>query len=71
MDLVSNLLLGFQNAVTLQNLLYCFTGVSVGTLIGVAAKGNMLDKDGKLPRVGRALMADSKANSASIAPNSD
>ena len=35
MDLVSNLLLGFQNAVTLQNLLYCFTGVSVGTLIGV------------------------------------
>ena len=58
MDLVSNLLLGFQNAVTLQNLLYCFTGVSVGTLIGVAAKGNMLDKDGKLPRVGRALMAD-------------
>ena len=34
MDLVSNLLLGFQNAVTLQNLLYCFTVVSVGTLIG-------------------------------------
>ena len=30
----------------------------MGTLIGVAAKGNMLDKDGKLPRVGRALMAD-------------
>lgn len=35
MDLISNLMLGFQNAVTLQNLLYCFTGVSVGTLIGV------------------------------------
>lgn len=31
---------------------------TVGTLIGVAAKGNLLDKDGKLPRVGRALMAD-------------
>lgn len=31
---------------------------TVGTLIGVASKGNMLDKDGKLPRVGRALMAD-------------
>lgn len=31
---------------------------TVGTLVGVAAKGNMLDKDGKLPRVGRALMAD-------------
>lgn len=31
---------------------------TVGTLIGVAAKGNMLDKEGKLPRVGKALMAD-------------
>lgn len=31
---------------------------TVGTLVGVASKGNMLDKDGKLPRVGRALMAD-------------
>ena len=31
---------------------------TVGTLIGVAAKGDMLDKDGKLPRVGRALMSD-------------
>ena len=31
---------------------------TVGTLIGVAAKGDMLDKEGKLPRVGRALMAD-------------
>lgn len=35
MDLMANLLLGFQHAVTLQNLLYCFIGVSVGTLIGV------------------------------------
>ncbi len=35
MDLMVNLLLGFQHAVTLQNLLYCFIGVSVGTLIGV------------------------------------
>ena len=31
---------------------------TVGTLVGVAAKGNLLDKEGKLPRVGRALMAD-------------
>lgn len=31
---------------------------TVGTLIGVAAKGDMLDKEGKLPRVGRALMSD-------------
>lgn len=31
---------------------------TVGTLIGVASKGNMLDEEGKLPRAGRALMAD-------------
>ncbi len=35
MDLLSNLILGFEHAVTLQNLFYCFMGVSVGTLIGV------------------------------------
>lgn len=31
---------------------------TVGTLIGVASKGNLLDKEGKLPRVGGALMSD-------------
>lgn len=31
---------------------------TVGTLIGVASKGNLLDKDGKLPKVGSALMSD-------------
>ena len=31
---------------------------TVGTLIGVAEQGNMLDKDGKLPKVGAALMSD-------------
>lgn len=31
---------------------------TVGTLAGVASKTNMIDKDGKLPRVGRALLAD-------------
>ena len=35
MDLIANLLLGFESAVSLQNLFYCFVGVSVGTLIGV------------------------------------
>lgn len=35
MDLIANLWVGLQHAVTLQNLLYCFVGVSVGTLIGV------------------------------------
>ena len=31
---------------------------TVGTLIGVADKGGLLDKDGNLPRAGGALMAD-------------
>ena len=35
MDLLSNLSLGFATAFTLQNLLYCFIGVTLGTLIGV------------------------------------
>jgi TctA family transporter len=34
-DLVANLALGFQTAVTVTNLLYCFGGVLLGTLIGV------------------------------------
>ena len=35
-----------------------------GTLIAVAQKGDLLDKDNKLPRLGRALMADSGATMA-------
>jgi putative tricarboxylic transport membrane protein len=35
MDLLSNLALGFQTALTLQNVLYAFMGVVLGTLIGV------------------------------------
>ncbi len=35
MDLLSNLSLGFETAFTIQNLLYCFIGVTLGTLIGV------------------------------------
>lgn len=31
---------------------------TVGTLVGVADQANLLDKDGKLPRVGRALTCD-------------
>lgn len=31
---------------------------TVGTLIGVAEKGDLLDKDGNLPKAGAALMAD-------------
>ncbi|MBQ7956198.1 MAG: NCS2 family permease [Lachnospiraceae bacterium] len=37
---------------------------TLGTLIGVASKANMLDKDGKLPRIKGALMADAIATSA-------
>ena len=35
MDLIQNLGLGFQTALSLQNLLYAFMGVMLGTLIGV------------------------------------
>ncbi|HYL18435.1 MAG TPA: tripartite tricarboxylate transporter permease, partial [Burkholderiales bacterium] len=35
MDLLHNLALGFSVAFTLQNLLYCLIGVSLGTLVGV------------------------------------
>ena len=37
---------------------------TLGTLIGVCNKGNMLDKDGKLPQIKPALMADAIATSA-------
>ena len=35
MDLLANLSLGFDTALTFYNLLYCFIGVLIGTLIGV------------------------------------
>ena len=35
MELLSNLQLGFETALTLNNLLYCFFGVFIGTAIGV------------------------------------
>jgi len=35
-----------------------------GTLVGVAHKGGLLDENGKLPRIGRAMMADSGASMA-------
>lgn len=36
---------------------------TVGTLIGTASKGGFLDKDGRLPRMNRALLADAIATS--------
>lgn len=35
MDLIANLALGFEAALSLQNLFYCLVGVTIGTLIGV------------------------------------
>lgn len=37
---------------------------TLGTLMGVASKADMLDKDGKLPRIKGALLADAVATSA-------
>lgn len=37
---------------------------TLGTLIGVSSKADMLDKDGKLPRIKGALLADAIATSA-------
>ena len=37
---------------------------TLGTLIGVATKADMLDKDGKLPRIKEALLADAVATTA-------
>lgn len=51
-----------ENAANFAVIVFAFLFVdlfdTVGTLVGVASKGNLLDRDGKLPRVGRALMAD-------------
>jgi AGZA family xanthine/uracil permease-like MFS transporter len=38
-----------------------------GTLVGVAQKANLLDQDGKMPKLGRALLADSTATMAGAA----
>src|SRR5262245_62443509 len=35
MDLLANLAIGFDAAITLNNVMYCFIGVLLGTLVGV------------------------------------
>ncbi len=51
-----------QNFVSFLTIVFAFLFVdlfdTVGTLIGVANEGNLLDEEGKLPRAGRALLAD-------------
>lgn len=55
---------GFDQIFTFEMLVVVFTFLfvdifdTVGTLAGVATKADMLDKEGKLPKVGAALMAD-------------
>ncbi|MDP1542136.1 MAG: tripartite tricarboxylate transporter permease, partial [Polycyclovorans sp.] len=34
-ELLPNLVLGFQTAASAQNLMYCFAGVFLGTIVGV------------------------------------
>lgn len=62
-SILSNLALGFQTAVSLQNLTYCFIGVFVGTLVGVlpgigplAAIAMLLPATFNLPPVGALIM---------------
>ena len=40
---------------------------TIGTLIGAASKGNLLDKDGNLPNASKALLADAIATSVGAA----
>ena len=48
----------FEMLVVVFTFLFVDIFDTVGTLAGVASKANMLDKNGKLPRVGKALMSD-------------
>lgn len=61
---VSFQFVGLDEIFTMEMLVVVFTFLfvdifdTVGTLAGVASKANMLDEDGRLPRVDKALMAD-------------
>ncbi|MBV1819385.1 NCS2 family permease [Anaerosalibacter bizertensis] len=54
----------WENIFTMDMLVIVFTFLfvdifdTIGTLTGVASKANMLDEEGKLPRVSKALLAD-------------
>ncbi len=54
----------FDFIVVLLSFLFVDMFDTLGTLIGVANKAGMLDKDGKLPRIKQALLADAIATSA-------
>lgn len=60
----------FKQIFTFDMLLVVFTFLfvdlfdTIGTLIGVSTKANMLDKDGKLPKAKQALLADAIGTTA-------
>lgn len=62
--------LQFKNVFTLEFFVVVFAFLFVdlfdtlGTLIGVSSKANMLDEEGKLPRIKGALMSDAVATTA-------
>ncbi|NSW89597.1 MAG: NCS2 family permease [Firmicutes bacterium] len=57
-DFSGALALGVNFLVVMFAFLFVDLFDTVGTLIGVASKANLLDKDGKLPRAKQALMSD-------------
>ncbi|NLY42679.1 MAG: NCS2 family permease [Clostridiaceae bacterium] len=57
-DFASSFALGFEFIVIMFSFLFVDIFDTVGTLIGVANKANLLDKDGKLPKVKEALLSD-------------
>ena len=59
--------LSFEFVVVIFSFLFVDLFDTIGTLIGVSSKANMLDKDGKLPRIKGALMADAIATTAGAA----
>ena len=54
----------FDFIVVLLSFLFVDIFDTLGTLVGVATKADMLDSDGKLPRIKQALLADAIATSA-------
>lgn len=57
-------ILSFDFVVIMFAFLFVDMFDTLGTLIGVASKADMLDKDGKLPKIKGALMADAIGTSA-------
>ncbi len=57
-DISGSLKLGFEFIVIVFSFLFVDLFDTVGTLIGVANKADLLDKDGNLPKAKEALMAD-------------